>query len=179
MAKRWRLAPPKLDLRFGWLVLLAFIAQTVVIYVGFGDVAVLRRFVFPASYVLLLAFVVLNWRRVGFLVSGAGLILNFLASVTHGGLMPISPANLERAGLGDQLVELELGDSVPETKNVLLDESETHLQILSDRIAWKSPGPLPVFSIGDVVVGAGLAVLIIELLLPVVLRVSQNRPSPT
>lgn len=179
MTKRWRLASPKLDLRLGWLVFLALIAQAVVIYVGLGDAGLLRRLVFPASYVLLLAFVVLNWRRVGFLVIGAGLLLNFLAIVTNGGLMPISPANLERAGLGDELVELELGDSVSRTKNVLLAESETHLQFLSDRFGWGSPGPLPVFSIGDAVVGAGLGVLLIELLLPVVLRVSQGRPSPT
>ncbi len=173
------MAPPKLDLRFGWLVLLALLAQTVVIYVGFGDVGVLRRLVFPASYVLLLAFVVLNWRRVGFMVIGAGLLLNFLAIVTNGGLMPISPTNLANAGLEDKLVGLELGDSVPETKNVLLDESDTHLQLLADRFTWGSPGPLPVFSIGDAVVGAGLVIVIIEFLLPMVLRVSQGRPSLT
>ena len=160
-------------------MILAFIAQTIVIYVDFGDAGLLRRLVFPASYVLLAAFVVLNWRRVSFLVIGAGLLLNFLVIVTNGGLMPISATNLEAGGLGDKLVELELGDSVPQTKNVLLDESDTHLRLLSDRLTWGSPGPFPVFSIGDAVIGAGLIILLTELLLPVVLRVSQDRPSPT
>jgi hypothetical protein len=126
-----------------------------------------------------LGFVILNWRRLGFLVIGAGLVLNFLAIVSNGGLMPISPANLESAGLGDQLAELELGDSVSQSKNVLLDESDTNLQLLSDRFTWGSPGPLPVFSLGDAVIGAGLILLLLELLLPMVLRTSQDRPSLT
>ena len=179
MTKRWRLAAPKFDIRFGWLVLLALAAQTLVIYVDFGEAGILRRLTFPASYVLLLAFITLNRRRVGFLVIGVGVLLNFLPILTNGGLMPISPASMEKAGLEDRLAELELGDSVPDTKNVLLDESDTHLQLLSDRFAWGSPGPAPVFSIGDVAIAAGLIVIALELLFPMVQRASRDRPSLT
>lgn len=170
---------PKLDIRFGWLAILALLAQTIVIYVGFGDAEVLRRIIFPASFVLLLTFVILNRRRIGFLVIGVGVLLNLLAIVANGGLMPISPASMEKAGLENRLAELELGDSVPDTKNVLLDESDTHLQLLSDRFAWDSPGPAPVFSIGDVIVVIGLGILLVELLFPMVQRVLRNRPSLT
>ncbi len=160
------------------MALAALAAQLVVIYVGFGGAGELRRFVFPASYALLLAFVILNRRRVGFLVIGAGMLLNFLVIVANGGLMPIAPATMERAGLEDELVEL--GDSVPQTKNVLLDESDTNLQWLSDRLTWDTPGPFSVFSIGDLIVGAGLVVISIELLLPpVVYWFRRGRPSPT
>jgi len=132
------------------------------------------------SYVLLLAFIILNRRRVGFLVIGAGVLLNFLAIVTNGGLMPISPANMEKAGLGDELAKLELGDAVPFNKNVLLDESDTNLQWLTDRFTWDSPGPFPVFSIGDVIIGAGLLVVLVELVLPLIARVaSRDRPTLT
>ena len=170
---------PKFKIRFGWLVLMALAAQLVVIYLDFGDAAVLRRIIFPSTFVLLLAFVVLNRRRVGFLVIGGGMLLNFLAIVTNGGLMPISPASMEKEGLGEELVELGPGDAVPDSKNVLLEESDTHLQWLSDRFTWGSPGPFSVFSIGDVVIAAGLIVVLLELLLPALQRSPPDRTSPT
>lgn len=161
------------------MVFLALLAQLIVIYVDFGDAGVIRRVIFPASYVFLLAFVILNRRRIGLLVIGVGALLNFLAIVTNGGLMPISPDSLEAAGLGNELAELELGDSVPDTKDVLLAEDDIHLEFLSDRITWGSPGPLPVFSIGDVVIGAGLLATLGEFLFPLVQRSSRGRPSLT
>ncbi len=108
-----------------------------------------------------------------------GMLLNLLVIVANGGLMPIAPATMERAGHGDELVELELGDSVPQTKNVLLDEGDTHLELLSDRITWASPGPIVVFSIGDAVIGAGLIIILVELLLPKLQRPPRDRLSPT
>ena len=77
---------------------------------------------------------------------------------------------MERAGLADELVELELGDSVPQTKNVLLDEGDTHLELLSDRITWGSTGPVPVFSVGDAIIGIGLIVVLVEFLFPMLQR---------
>lgn len=158
----------------------AVAAQLIVIYVGFGEAEALRRFVFPVCYVLVLAFIVLNRRRVGFLVIGAGALLNFLAIVTNGGLMPISPASMEKAGLGDELAELELGDAVPQAKNVLLEEGDIKLEWLTDRFTWDSPGPFSVFSVGDVIIGAGLVIVFVELLLPLIVgRASRDRPSLT
>ena len=111
---------PKFDIRFGWVVLLALLLQITVIYVGFGEAAVLRRFVFPSSYVLLLAFVVLNRRRIGFLVIGVGMLLNFLAIVSNGGLMPVTPANAEKAGMGYQIEGVELGEAIPRSHKLFL-----------------------------------------------------------
>ena len=96
---------PKFEIRFGWVVLLALLLQIIVIYVGFGEAGVIRRFIFPSSYLLLLAFVVLNRRRIGFLVIGAGMLLNFLAIVSNGGLMPVTPEHLQES----ELAELEPG----------------------------------------------------------------------
>jgi len=180
LTKRWQPRSPKFEIRFGWLALAAVAAQLIVIYVAFGGAEELRRFVLPASYVLLLAFIIVNRRRVGFLVIGAGTLLNFLAIVTNGGLMPVSRANMVKAGLGDELAELEPGDAVSVSKNVLLEESDTNLQWLTDRFTWDSPGPLPVFSIGDVIIGVGLLVVLVELLLPFITRgASRDRPSLT
>ncbi len=158
---------------------MALLAQLIVIYVGFGEAGLVRRLVFPASYLLLAAFVILNRRRIGLLVIGAGMLMNFLAIVSNGGLMPISPATMENAGFHDELAELELGDAVPQTKNVLLAEGDTNLRWLSDRFTFDSRSPFPVFSIGDLIIAAGLIVTLVEFLLPVVQRVSQDRPSLT
>jgi len=158
---------------------MALAAQLVVIYAGFGDAAVLRRFIFPSSYVLLLAFVVLNRRRIGFLVIGAGMLLNFLAIVSNGGLMPVTPANAEKAGIGYKIESVEPGEAIPRSKNVLLEESDIHLRWLSDRFTWISDSPFAVFSIGDLVIAAGLVVLLLELLLPALQRSPPDRASPT
>ncbi len=173
------MALPEIEIHFGWLAVIAVAVQLIVIYVGFGKAEEFRRFVFPASYVLLIAFVILNRRRLGFLVIGGGMVLNFVAIVSNGGLMPISPSSMEKAGLGDELAKLEVGDAVPHTKNVLLEESDTHLQGLTDRLTWDSPGPFPVFSVGDAIIAVGLVVILIELLLPAIRRTSRNRPSLT
>ena len=166
---------PRVEIRSGWLAVIALLAQLVVVYVGFGDAAVLRRFIFPSTYVLLLAFVILNRRRIGFLIIGAGMLLNFLAIVTNGGLMPISPEHLQES----ELAELEPGDAVPNSKNVMLEEEDTELRWLSDRLHWDTGTDLQVFSVGDAIIGAGLAVVLLELLLPKVQRVSPDRTSPT
>lgn len=169
----------KFEIRFGWLVLVALAAQLVVIYAGFGDAAVLRRFIFPSSYVLLLAFVALNRRRIGFLVIGAGMLLNFLAIVSNSGLMPVTPANVEKAGMGYKIEGVELGEAIPRSKNVLLEESDTNLRWLSDRFTWISDSPLAVFSVGDIVIAAGLIIVLVELLLLALQRSPPDRTSPT
>ena len=158
---------------------MALAAQLVVIYLDFDGAAALRRLIFPSSYVLLLAFVALNRRRIGFLVIGAGMLLNFLAIVSNGGLMPVTPANAEKAGMGYKIAGVELGEAIPRSKNVLLEESDIHLRWLSDRFTWISDSPLAVFSVGDIVIAAGLIVVLLELLLPALQRSPPDRTSPT
>ena len=174
MTKQWRLALPRVEIRSGWLAVVALVAQLLVIYVDFGDLALLRRFIFPCTYVLLLAFVVLNRRYIGFLVIGAGMLLNFLAIVSNGGLMPVAPEHLSQS----RLAGVEVGDPLPRSKDVLLEEEDTHLRWLSDRLDWDSGTALQVFSVGDVIIGAGLLVVLLEFLLPRVRRVSPDPPSP-
>lgn len=177
MSKLGRPAWPKLDIRFGPLVFVSLLAQLVVVFAG--PEGEWRRVVYPASFVLLLVFIVLNRRRIGFLVIGAGMLLNFLAIVANGGLMPVSPSTLVQADLERDLAGIEPGDPVPRTKNVLLEREDTNLWWLSDRLTWGSRRPFPVFSVGDVVVGAGLVVTLAELLLPALRRPSRDRTSVT
>ena len=170
---------PKFEIHFGWLVLVALAAQLVVIYAGFGEAGVIRRFIFPSSYVLLLAFVVLNRRRIGFLVIGAGMMLNFLAIVSNGGLMPVTPANAEEAGVGHRIEGVELGQAIPRSKNVLLEDGDTHLNWLSDRFTWASDTPFAVFSAGDIIIAAGLVIVLLEFVLAALPLSPPDRTSPT
>jgi len=179
LAKRLRLVMPRVEIRSGWLAVAALLAQVIVIYAGFGDAAVLRRFIFPSTYVLLLAFVVLNRRRIGFLVIGAGMLLNFLAIVSNGGLMPVTPANAEKAGMGYKIEGVELGEAIPRSKNVLLEASDSHLNWLSDRFTWVSGSPFAVFSAGDIIVAAGLVIVLLEFILAALPRSSPDQTSPT
>jgi len=169
---------PRVEIRSGWLAVVALLLQIIVIYVGFGEAGVFRRFVFPSSYVLLLAFVVLNRRRIGFLVIGAGMLLNFLAVVSNGGLMPVTPADAEKAGMGYRIEGVELGEAIPRSKNVLLEASDTHLNWLSDRFTWVSGSPFAVFSAGDIIIAAGLAIVLLEFVLAALRRSSPDRTSP-
>lgn len=175
-----RLVAPGSEIRFGWLALLALTAQLVVIYVISGEAAIVGRFVFPLSYVLLFAFVALNWRYLGLLIIGLGLSLNFLAVVANGGLMPVSPDSIRAVGRAEALEDYELGEPVPDTKNVLLAEDDTHLRFLTDRIEVAEESPYPLVSIGDLFILGGLLVSLIQIVLSFVVQgASRDRPYPT
>ena len=177
MRPRQRFYFPKVVIRFGVAALIAFVLQVVVVEAPLGLTEAARRTLLVASYVLLLGFVLLNLRRPGLAIIGLGLLLNFLAIVTNGGLMPISPQNLERSGLPKE--EVSLGDWVPNSKDVLLARDDTNLWFLTDILVWKNPSGVNAFSVGDVIIGAGLVITLGELFLPRVQRVSRGRPSPT
>ncbi len=174
----WRLYYPKFVIRFGGVAILALGLQLLVIYAGLGDLAFLRRVIFVVSYFLLVAFVAANWRRLGIAVIGLGLLLNLAAIVSNGGLMPVTPETLERAGLSERIAELEEGAPIPLSKDILLERGDTRLRALTDILVWNNPTGVNAFSIGDLIIGAGLVVTLGELLLPRLKRVSgQERSS--
>ena len=161
---------------------LALGLQLLVIYAGLGWAAPLRRVLFILSYLILFLFVAANWRRLGIAVIGAGLLLNFLAIAANGGLMPISPETMVRAGLADRLAGLEPGDPVPFSKDILLGGDDTRLRALSDILVLDNPADIRAFSVGDTVIAAGLIVTLAELFLPRPRRSSSlprgNAPTP-
>jgi hypothetical protein len=81
------------------------------------------------------------------LLTALGAALNLLAITANGGVMPASPAALARAGLAD--------DPGFQNSTVLADP---RLAFLGDVFAVPASWPLSnVFSIGDVLIAAGLA----------------------
>ena len=144
------------------------------IYAPLGDDDLPRRILIVSSYVLLIGFVLANLRRPGIAVLGLGLALNFIAITANGGLMPISPETAVDARIDVEGVSL--GDWVPSSKDVLLAPEHTHLRFLSDILVWRNPTGVRAFSIGDLVLAAGLVLTLADLLLPRVARLPAGRP---
>ena len=164
MSARRRLHFPKVVIRFGVVALLALLCQAIAIKVPLGD-DLPRRVLLTASYLMLLAFAAANLRRPGIAVLGLGIVLNFLPIAANGGLMPTTPETLLKTG--DIPEAVEPGDWIPGTKDVLLERGDVRLWFLSDRfVVDEISGAFRAFSIGDVVLAAGLLITVGDLLLP-------------
>jgi hypothetical protein len=104
-----------------------------------------------ASFALLLAFAVLNFRAPGFILIFAGLVLNTVVIVANHG-MPVAREALVRSGQESTLEDLrENGGS----KHHLADDG-TRLLVLGDVIAFPQPVGAAV-SVGDLCVYLGVA----------------------
>jgi len=150
----------RLRLRATYLILLALLIQVLIFPLGSGGpvVAVGTAYFHLLSYALLLAFVVLNRRYPEILVMGVGLVLNLVVIAANGGYMPASAIALTRAGLPE--VATALREGLHHANTVLMGEA-TRLNFLGDFLYLPAGVPLATaFSIGDVVLGLGLAVLL-------------------
>ena len=104
------------------------------------------------SYALLAWFVVLNRRRPGLSIAGLGMGLNLVAIAANGGFMPASRTALAMAGIAYS------GDT---HNNSAVIGTHTHLRFLGDIFAVPSWMPAAnVFSIGDLLIAAGVAALL-------------------
>ena len=141
-----------LDLRHAWLALAALALQLVIfspLTERLGDAVVPLHLV---SYGMLLWFVVANRHRGGIVVAGVGTALNVAAIAANGGYMPASRSALERAGA------LYAGETA--NNSALMGEG-TRLWFLGDVFAVPEWFVLAnVFSVGDVLIAAGVAVLV-------------------
>ena len=142
-----------LKLRQPWFVLLALGLQLVVFsplspHLGTAAVVTLHLL----SYALLIAFAVLNRHNTGVLITAAGVACNALAITLNAGYMPATRGALRTAG------QLYTGDT---SNNSRLAEHGARLLLLGDVMAVPHALPLAnVFSIGDVLVAGGVAILL-------------------
>lgn len=145
----------KVDLSLPWLVFAGLAIQLVAqFWASFFDSSLRDRAGLPillASYALLLAFVVVNRRWPGVVLIGAGMALNLIVIFANGG-MPVSLKAARAAGL----------DS---TGADFLDTAVKHRPMGSQTVLWFLGDwiPLPVVgavvSVGDVVLGLGIFLL--------------------
>lgn len=149
----------RLKLRALWLILVALLIQVLIFPLGRAPLLPLgTAYLHLVSYALLLAFIVLNRRYPEILVMGGGLLLNLVVIAANGGYMPASATALNRAGLSEVATALEEG--LHQGNTVLMGEG-TRLNFLGDFLYLPAGVPLAAaFSIGDVVLGLGVAVLL-------------------
>jgi len=154
-----------LRLRLAWLVLVALGVQ-IVIYsplgAPLGEHAIVALHL--ASYAMLIAFAALNARRTGIAIAGVGIAVNAVVIGANGGYMPTTARALTFAGMNvDRTVH----------NNSMLDDG-MRLLPLGDIMAVPHWVPLVanVFSIGDVLIAVGVAVL-----LATAMRAPAERPA--
>jgi hypothetical protein len=136
---------PTVRLRSWWLAALGIVMQFLNPPATWGHLAV------AASFVVLLAFAVVNVEQPGVLLIGAGLLLNALAITVNGG-MPVAREAIVRSGQEATLPDLVAGGGG--AKHHLADDG-TRLLLLGDVIAV--PPPIAqAMSVGDLVMYGGV-----------------------
>jgi hypothetical protein len=147
--------------RHAWLVLAAVALQFPLVYEMVRGRAVagvaISALMMLASGVALLYALWANRRLPGIALVGVGMLANVTVMVANGGWMPITMEALSRLGALEKVVAAGATARVWGAKNIVLARGETHLWWLSDVFVLAAPFPVPgAFSIGDVLVAAGL-----------------------
>ncbi|MGH2857501.1 MAG: DUF5317 domain-containing protein [Solirubrobacteraceae bacterium] len=136
-------------IRGAWIPVLALTVQVVIVTIAPGGSQSLHRALHIATYGLIGLFLWANRRLPGVPVIATGALLNALAIVANGGVMPASETAERIAGL------LHTGAGFHNSSAL----AHPVLLWLGDIIPW--PGPLSnMLSIGDVLIYAGTLVLV-------------------
>ncbi len=147
------------DLRWVWLVLIAFLPQF------FAFVLPATRSTFPnawipatlvGSQVVLLFFALANLEHLGFRLMAFGLALNLTVILLNGGMMPISPETIQQLYPNGTPLPWQTGQRLGVGKDIVLSIENTRLWLLSDRFILPEWIPYKVaFSLGDIFISAG------------------------
>jgi lipid-A-disaccharide synthase-like uncharacterized protein len=147
-----------------WLVIIAFLPQWLAFYLPATRRSLPELWAILAlvgSQILLLLFIWQNSHqqlfrnRLGFWLLGLGLFLNLTVILFNGGLMPISPENVNRIAPNAAPGSWQIGSRLGTGKDIVLEVEQTRLQFLSDRFILPLPGNSVAFSFGDVLIAAG------------------------
>ena len=141
------------DLRFhwAWLAVLGLLVQVVLFSPAIAErVGDLGPAIYVVSTVAVLIAVVRNWRIPGLAVVAIGAACNLLAIAANGGVMPASP---------DAVAALGMEAAAGFSNSVVM--ADPALRPLTDVFALPTWVPAAnVFSIGDVLIGVGVALVI-------------------
>ena len=148
----------RLHLRWPGLIFLALVIQVAIFTSWLPVPQSLLPFLYVLSNVIALTWLGGNLRIQGIACVGIGALSNLAAILANGGRMPVEPALLSRAR--GAAAEAAIASGRSPSNSVLLN-SHSHLVWLTDRFLLPPPFPLPtVFSIGDLLIGVGVAWLI-------------------
>lgn len=141
--------------------MLAFLIQLGTIpFITDPEVLNLKRTVLTATAFMLVLGIVPDLSWLSIRIIGLGFVLNTLVISANGGLMPIAAEDL-RLVTEENRRTVQLGQTPPGSKNVMMLEADTRLGFLADRIYVSFPSA-KIYSIGDLVLAAGLALFLAE-----------------
>jgi hypothetical protein len=151
------------ELKWPMLVLIAFIPQYFAFYNARTRTQIsgnLASILLVSSMIILLAFSLLNIRKVSFWPITLGFLLNFLTILFNDGFMPISPETVNRL-LPAQQTSWIIGQRLGYGKDIILTPEMTRLELLADRFISPAIGTYRVaFSLGDIFIAIGVAWLL-------------------
>lgn len=120
------------------------------------------RVVLPATIVAVPVALWVYRDRVGVWVMYVGLVANLAPILANGGLMPIRQAAVVEAIGEERAARYEVGSWIPGSKDVLVPNDGGRLTGLGDQIVIRVGSGGLIVSPGDLVVWAGLLVLVAE-----------------
>ena len=141
----------QVKLRAWPLLSAALLLQLLIMGVWPHGPAGLLRALHVVSYIAAFTVIWLNRKLPGLWCVGTGAVLNFVAIVANGGVMPASAAALKRAGLDPEVGEFANSTVVEGAR----------LGFLGDAFAVPAWVPFAnVFSVGDVLIAVGAVLLV-------------------
>lgn len=149
-----------------WVGLAAFALQMAALYADWTPDA-LDPALIAGSHAALVLVALTNRRLPGARAAAAGLAMNAAVLLANGGLMPVAPETLALAGRFEawKVGAGTPGSRVVGSKDVVLPTDQTRLEFLADRYWTGLPGRLGfVFSLGDVVLAAGVFTFVVSTL---------------
>jgi hypothetical protein len=148
----------RLHLRWPGLIFLALVMQVLIFTSWLPVPRSLLPFLYVLSNVIALTWLGRNIRVAGVPCVAIGAASNLAAILANGGRMPVDGTLLARARGAAAEAAIASGQSA---SNSVLTTGQTHLLGLTDRFLLPPPFPFPtVFSIGDLLIGLGVAWLI-------------------
>jgi len=136
----------------------------------------LRRTLFLVTTIALMALALRYRRFLGAWLIAAGIGLNLLPMLAHGGLMPISYRVVHDSGAFPEITEADIGHQLGNGKDVLLRDDDIHLIALSDRYALSVPlYGSNIYSLGDFVLFAGVGAVAVQAAIGAALPASRRR----
>ena len=141
----------RIHFRWPWLAVVGLLVQVALFTPAGDDMAgALEPVLYVGSTAAVFVAVVANLRLAGMAIVALGALSNMVAIVANGGAMPADPAALAAAGLDGPGAY---------TNSVVLENPA--LRPLTDIFAIPADVPLAnVFSVGDVLIGLGIVIVI-------------------
>lgn len=128
----------------------------------FSTSELLVRLVLPATIAAVPLALWAYRDRVGVWIVFVGVAANLAAILANGGLMPITRATVIEAVGVERASEYNTGEWIPGSKDVLVTPTTGRLTALGDQIVIKEGRGGMAVSPGDIVIWAGLMVLVAE-----------------